>query len=86
MVLIAWSILRPQPHIIPSQEKEMRMPVTVKPIPDGPLMVKGDGIEVLDAQGNALPVKGDAAYLCRCGASANKPFCDGAHKKVSFKG
>ena len=61
------------------------MPVQVKPIADGPLMVKGD-IEVLDAQGNPLPVKGDAAYLCRCGASANKPFCDGSHKTVSFKG
>jgi len=70
----------------PGQEKETRMAVTVKPIADGPLMVKGEGIEVLDAQGNPLPVKGDAAYLCRCGASANKPFCDGGHKKVAFKG
>ena len=61
------------------------MAVTVKLIPDGPLMVKGE-VEVLDAQGNPLPVKGDAAYLCRCGASANKPFCDGSHKKVAFKG
>jgi len=70
----------------PRQEKETRMAVTVKPIADGPLMVKGEGIEVLDAQGNPLPVKGDATYLCRCGASANKPFCDGGHKKVAFKG
>jgi len=62
------------------------MSATVKPISDGPLMVKGDGLEALDAQGNPLPFKGDAAYLCRCGASANKPFCDGAHKKVSSKG
>jgi CDGSH-type Zn-finger protein len=60
--------------------------VTVKPIADGPLMVKGEGIEVLDAQGDPLPVKGDAAYLCRGGASANKPFRDGGHKKVAFKG
>jgi CDGSH-type Zn-finger protein len=60
------------------------MAVTVKPLPDGPLMLKGE-CEVLDAQGNPLPPKGGDIYLCRCGASANKPFCDGSHKKISFK-
>ena len=60
------------------------MPVTVKPIPDGPLMVQGE-CQVQDAQGNPLPPKGDTTYLCRCGASANKPYCDGSHKRVSFK-
>jgi 3-phenylpropionate/trans-cinnamate dioxygenase ferredoxin subunit len=62
------------------------MAVVVKPLPDGPLMVKGEGIEVLDPQGNPVPVNGDAAYLCRCGASSKKPLCDGSHKKISFKG
>jgi CDGSH-type Zn-finger protein len=62
------------------------MPVTVKVLTDGPLMVKGD-CEMQDAQGNAMPSKGgDAIFLCRCGNSATKPYCDGAHKKVSFKG
>jgi hypothetical protein len=70
----------------PPKKKETSMAVVVKPLPDGPLMVKGEGIEVLDPQGNPVPVKGDAAYLCRCGASATKPMCDGSHKKVSFKG
>ncbi|MCO4812798.1 MAG: CDGSH iron-sulfur domain-containing protein, partial [Gammaproteobacteria bacterium] len=28
---------------------------------------------------------GNRVALCRCGASANKPFCDGAHKQVGFK-
>ena len=60
------------------------MAVTVKPLPDGPLMLKGE-CEVLDAQGNPFPPKGGDIYLCRCGASANKPFCDGNHKKISFK-
>jgi CDGSH-type Zn-finger protein len=60
------------------------MPVTVNPLPDGPIMLKGD-CEVLDAQGNPLPPKGGDIYLCRCGASANKPFCDGSHKRIGFK-
>ncbi len=42
------------------------MPVIVKPIPDGPLQVKGE-CEVLDAQGNPIPGKGGDIYLCRCG-------------------
>lgn len=61
------------------------MSVTVKPLQDGPLMIDGD-VQVTDAQGNALPSKGDKTYLCRCGSSDNKPYCDGAHKKVGFKG
>ncbi|MGH7418272.1 MAG: CDGSH iron-sulfur domain-containing protein, partial [Candidatus Rokuibacteriota bacterium] len=56
------------------------MPVTVKVIADGPLMVKGE-CEVQDNQGNVIPGKGgDSIFLCRCGNSANKPFCDGSHK------
>ena len=60
------------------------MPVTVKLIQDGPLLVEGE-IQVTDAQGAPLPSKGEKTFLCRCGSSANKPFCDGAHKKVGFK-
>ena len=61
------------------------MPVTVKVLQDGPLMLKGE-CEVQDAQGNPVHGKGgDAIYLCRCGHSANKPLCDGSHKRVGFK-
>ncbi len=60
------------------------MPVTVKLLSDGPLQVKGE-VEILDAQGNALPAKSGDIFLCRCGQSANKPYCDGTHKKVAFK-
>ena len=61
------------------------MATTVRPLPNGPLQVKGE-CQVTDAQGNPLPVQGDTIYLCRCGGSGNKPFCDGTHKKIAFQG
>ena len=51
---------------------------------DGPLHVRG-GPELVDASG-ATPVSKDHYALCRCGASENKPFCDGAHRDAGFKG
>lgn len=51
---------------------------TIKVTDDGPLLVHGD-IEILDENGN--PIEGPKAVaLCRCGLSANKPFCDGTHE------
>jgi CDGSH-type Zn-finger protein len=53
---------------------------------DGSLKVEGD-IPLLDHEGNRIPTKeGIPYFLCRCGASENKPFCDGSHKRVEFKG
>ena len=53
---------------------------------NGPLVLVGP-IEVIDAEGNplALPTNKPAVALCRCGASKNKPFCDGAHKEAGFE-
>ena len=53
-------------------------------IENGPLMVKGD-IEISYPDGRKEARQRNTAF-CRCGASANKPFCDGAHKKVGFSG
>jgi CDGSH-type Zn-finger protein len=39
---------------------------------------------VRDADGNLHPTK-EMVALCRCGASAKKPFCDGTHSKVGFQ-
>ncbi|SEQ75744.1 CDGSH iron-sulfur domain-containing protein [Piscibacillus halophilus] len=50
---------------------------------NGSILVKGD-VELLDAEGNKYETK-PAFSLCRCGASDNKPFCDGSHKKVGFE-
>ena len=53
---------------------------------DGSLKVEGD-IPLVDHEGNPIPTKeGIPYFLCRCGASTNKPFCDGSHTRVDFKG
>ena len=52
---------------------------------DGPLRVEGD-FELVDMQGQVYGLAGrNTISLCRCGHSANKPFCDGAHKSAGFK-
>lgn len=51
---------------------------------NGPYKVEGEGIELVNGQGEAVEHK-DAFWLCRCGESANKPFCDGAHKRAGFE-
>lgn len=53
---------------------------------NGSLKVDG-GVPLQDADGNPIETReGKSYYLCRCGASANKPFCDGAHSKIGFEG
>ncbi len=49
---------------------------------NGPLVALGK-IRVEDKDGNTI-TEDDEVYLCRCGHSANKPFCDGAHKEHGF--
>ncbi|MEM8863717.1 MAG: CDGSH iron-sulfur domain-containing protein [Chloroflexota bacterium] len=48
----------------------------------GPLLVNGK-FEIQDESGNQV-FRGDKTALCRCGDSANKPFCDGTHKNNGF--
>ena len=57
-------------------------PLTVKPVKDGPLMVSGN--LTIHASSGRPAWHGTRAALCRCGASANKPFCDGSHKEAGF--
>lgn len=52
---------------------------------NGPIRVEGD-FELLDGDGKPFGLAGRTAIgLCRCGHSANKPFCDGSHNKALFK-
>ncbi|MCR9193364.1 MAG: CDGSH iron-sulfur domain-containing protein [Hyphomonas sp.] len=64
-------------------EIESNGPLTIKRIPNGPLEVSGNF--TLRAGSGRDAWSGRKAYLCRCGQSANKPFCDGAHKDAGFK-
>jgi CDGSH-type Zn-finger protein len=57
---------------------------TIKLLQNGPLQIDGE-VAVTDWKGAAYPAKGRTIYLCRCGASTNKPFCDGTHSKIGFK-
>lgn len=56
----------------------------VETMQDGPLLVYGN-VTVKDSTG-VLTQKNNVTAFCRCGASSNKPYCDGSHKRVGFKG
>jgi uncharacterized Fe-S cluster protein YjdI len=56
----------------------------VEVMPNGPLLVYGN-LVVKDTAGNEVH-KHKVTAFCRCGASANKPFCDGTHTKIGFSG
>jgi CDGSH-type Zn-finger protein/uncharacterized Fe-S cluster protein YjdI len=58
-------------------------PVTVTPTTNGPLQVNG-ALEVVSGTGRTTN-RVTETWLCRCGASANKPYCDGSHRKVGFR-
>lgn len=64
--------------------ENVELETIVEPMKNGPLLVYGN-ISIKDAEGN-LSKKHKVTALCRCGASENKPFCDGSHVKVNFEG
>ena len=58
--------------------------VTIRVLKNGPYEVKGQP-PIADYEGAAYVRADEPVYLCRCGQSANKPFCDGMHKKAGFR-
>ncbi|MCS7315959.1 MAG: CDGSH iron-sulfur domain-containing protein [Bryobacterales bacterium] len=53
-------------------------------VSNGPLRIEGEFV-IVDPEGKAFGLAGRTAIsLCRCGHSENKPFCDGAHRRVGF--
>ena len=59
--------------------------VTITATENGPYKVTGP-IEIYDHSGNKIAPPGETVFLCRCGGSTNKPFCDGTHSKIGFQG
>jgi CDGSH-type Zn-finger protein len=51
-------------------------------VENGPLQVKG-AVELVDHDGNPYVTR-RTVFLCRCGQSATKPFCDGSHVRTRF--
>lgn len=55
---------------------------------NGPLKIEdASELELVDHDGSQIDLAGrDTVFLCRCGGSTNKPFCDGTHSKIGFEG
>jgi uncharacterized Fe-S cluster protein YjdI len=66
------------------QETVRENPVSVKIMPDGPIVIKGNFI--LKYSDKSKEVNDSIVSICRCGASDHLPFCDGKHRKIGFIG
>lgn len=65
-------------------DKDFETANIVESSPNGPLLVHGN-IQVKEKGGSLTP-KSNVTAFCRCGASANKPYCDGSHTRINFQG
>jgi 3-phenylpropionate/trans-cinnamate dioxygenase ferredoxin subunit len=70
----------PVPEGDPVPEDE----VTIGVLENAAYRIRGP-IRLLDGEGRPIPFEGAEVELCRCGHSANKPFCDGSHERVGFQ-
>ena len=64
------------------------MPIKMLFTPNGPIAVGGDlsELKLTDSTGQPIDISGETKiFLCRCGASTTKPFCDGTHDEIGFK-
>lgn len=65
-------------------KEEIHLETKIEVLENGPLLVYGT-LHITNANGEK-EAKNKTTAFCRCGASQNKPYCDGAHVKVEFKG
>lgn len=67
-----------------NQESQVLENTVVEVLANGPLLIYGN-LKVKDKDGNET-LKSQTTAFCRCGASKNKPYCDGSHVKIAFEG
>ena len=60
------------------------MATTIRVRQNGPYLVEGDEVTVVDWNGNAYQIVKRPFALCRCGGSTKKPFCDRTHSRIGF--
>lgn len=58
---------------------------TIKVLQNGPYLVDGEDVTLIDWNGAKYAIAKRPFALCRCGGSTNKPFCDGTHTRAGFK-
>lgn len=64
------------------------MAIEIVALKNGPYLLTGDlsDLDLRDGDSNLYDVAGKSRiFLCRCGASITKPFCDGHHSKIGFE-
>lgn len=73
-----------RPELLDSNETTENVnPVSVKVMPDGPVVLKGDFTFIYN--GTTKKVREGIISVCRCGASDHMPFCDGVHRKIGYE-
>lgn len=65
-------------------KEEANLETKIEVLENGPLLVYGT-LHITNANGETEK-KNKTTAFCRCGASQNKPYCDGAHREAQFKG
>ena len=74
-----------RPELMYSDDQDsVEQPVSVKIMPDGPIVLKGTFTLVYN--GNKKEIHDGMISICRCGVSDHMPFCDGQHRKTGFIG
>ena len=61
------------------------MVTTIRLRQNGPYVIDGEDVRVVDWNGVEYSFDRRPVALCRCGASTKKPFCDGTHSKIGFQ-